>query len=118
PLFSELSTGRTVSSGPSSVLDPRARPLSARAAELVALSQGNATSDGDLARRVAIEQARLEFFLDPRLAATAVSGAIATSDPRWAAHLERAIGGTVERPIAATAVERAAGCRFAAFALS
>lgn len=117
PLFSELASGRTVVSGPSSVLDPRVRPLSARAAELVALSQGEAPSDGDLARRVSIEQARLEFFLDPRLAATAVSGAIATSDAALAAHLERAIGGTAERPIAATALERAAGCRFAAFAL-
>jgi hypothetical protein len=117
PLFSELASGRKVASGPSSVLDPRERPLSARAAELVALSQGTATKDEDLARRVAIEQARLDFFLDPRLAATAVSGAISISDPALAAHLERAIGGTAERPIAATALERAAGCRFAAFAL-
>jgi len=116
-LFSELSSERAIAVGPSSVLDPRAAPLSARAAELVALGQGGTTSDTDLARRVAIEQARLEFFLDPRLAAGAVTGAISTADPAMAAHLARAIGGTADRPMAATALERAAGCRFAAFAL-
>ena len=116
-LFSELASDRSVAVGASSVLDPRGRPLSQRAAELVALSQGGGTSDADLARRVAIEQARLDFFLDPRVPATAVTGAIAVSDPAVAAHLGRAIGGSVERPIAATALERAAACRFAAFAL-
>jgi ATP-dependent helicase/nuclease subunit B len=116
-LFGELSSQRNIAFGPSSVLDPSARPLSPRAAELVALSQGGATPDLDLARRVAIEQERLDFFLDPRLPPTAVSGAISTADPRMAAHLERTVGGTTERPIAATALERAAACRFAAFAL-
>jgi RecB family exonuclease len=116
-LFSELSPERTIGVGPASVLDPRARPLSPRAAELVTLSQGSAPSDADLARRVAIEQARLDFFLDPRLAATAVTGAISTSDPALADHIGRVVGGTADRPIAATAIERAAGCRFAAFAL-
>jgi len=116
-LFSELSSSHRVAVGPSSALDPHARPLSSRAAELVALSHGSVTSDPDLARRVAIEQARLEFFLDPRMPATSVTGAIPTGDPAIAAHLGRAIGGTAERPIAATALERAASCRFAAFAL-
>jgi RecB family exonuclease len=117
PLFSELAEDRPIARGASSVLDPRARPLSARAAELVSLSQGAAINDVDLARRVAIEKTRLEFFLDPRLAASAVTGAISTVDPALANHLAEAVGGTAAHPIAATALERAAGCRFAAFAL-
>jgi ATP-dependent helicase/nuclease subunit B len=116
-LFSELAAERDVARGPFSVLDQRGRPLSARAAELVALSQGAVPSDEDLARRVTIEQIRLDFFLDPKLPPTAVTGGIAASDPVLAAHLARAIGGTAERPLAATALERAAACRFAAFAL-
>jgi hypothetical protein len=117
PLFSELAEDRPIARGASSVLDPRARPLSQRAAELVLLSQGAAIDDADLARRVAIEKTRLEFFLDPRLAANAVTGAISTVDPALSAHLAEAVGGTAAHPIAATALERAAGCRFAAFAL-
>jgi RecB family exonuclease len=117
PLFTELAGEKPIENGPSSVLDPRARPLSQRAAELVALSQGTAIDNADLARRVAIEKARLEFFLDPRLAAGPVTGAISALDPVLAAHLAEAVGGTAEHPIAATALERAAGCRFAAFAL-
>jgi ATP-dependent helicase/nuclease subunit B len=117
-LFSELAAERDVARGPFSVLDPRGRLLSAHAAELVSLSQGAVSSDEDLARRVTIEQTRLDFFLDPKLPATAVTGCIATSDAVLTAHLARAIGGTAERPMAATALERAAACRFAAFALS
>ncbi|MET0593149.1 MAG: PD-(D/E)XK nuclease family protein, partial [Polyangiaceae bacterium] len=117
PLFAELAAGRTVIDGPSSALDARIAPLSSRAAELVLLSQGGETSDRDLSRRVAIEKGRLEFFLDPRLAPTSVTGSIDVTETDFAAHLARAIGGTVERPIAATAIERAASCRFAAFAL-
>jgi ATP-dependent helicase/nuclease subunit B len=116
-LFSELAGEHEVARGPFSVLDPRGRPLSSRATELVALSQGAVPSDEDLARRVTIEQTRLDFFLDPRLAPTGVTGGIDASHSVLAAHLARAIGGTAERPIAATALERAAACRFAAFAL-
>ena len=116
-LFSELSAEQKIERGPSSVLDPRGRALSSRAAELVALSQGAVPSDEDLARRVTIEQTRLDFFLDPRLPPAAVTGGIAASDPVLAAHLARAIGGTADRPMAATRLERAAACRFAAFAV-
>jgi ATP-dependent helicase/nuclease subunit B len=116
PFFAELAAGRSIEDGPSSVLDPSREPLSPRAEELVALSLGRPAEDADVARRVAIEKARLEFFLDPRLAPSPATGAIDVGDAEFAAHLARAIGGTVERPIAATAIERAASCRFAAFA--
>ncbi|HKQ71475.1 MAG TPA: hypothetical protein VJT73_19155, partial [Polyangiaceae bacterium] len=114
-IFSELALGGSPTvRAPGSFLD--APPLSERRAELAALARGGPASDADLARRAAIERARLAFFLDPRMPASPTTGAVSTDDRAVAELLQSAVGGTRANPIAATAIERASLCRFAAFA--
>jgi ATP-dependent helicase/nuclease subunit B len=116
PLFSELRVDHPVRSEPASALSPASSVLSARAAELIALGSGAEVGDPDVGRRVAIERERLAFFFDPRRPAGPVTGQIATVDQVADDRLREAFGGTKIKPIAATAIERAALCRFAAFA--
>lgn len=101
---------------PASRLHPKASRTDARSAELQALAAG-VPPRGDLADRVAVERARLAFFLDPRSPAGAHTGKVAIADAAARAHLVAAVGGDApERPVAVTAVERASGCAFAGFA--
>jgi ATP-dependent helicase/nuclease subunit B len=113
-LFAELATSVLVETEPASLFESLGAALSQRAAELIALGRGHALDDADTALRVAIELERAQFFADPAVPAGAVSGLIV--DTEIASHLQSAVGGTVDRPIAATTIERAAQCRFAAFA--
>jgi RecB family exonuclease len=88
----------------------------ARSAELAALAAG-APPQGDLAARVAIERGRAAFFLDPRAPADLHNGRIALADPAATHDFFAAIGGaSPDRPIAVTAIDRAAACPFAGFA--
>ena len=106
--------------------DPRREPASrlhraasrtdARSAELIALASG-APPRADLADRVAVERARLAFFLDPRAPAGLHTGRVAVSDAATHRRLVAAVGGDAPaRPVAVTAIERASGCAFAGFA--
>jgi len=115
-LFSELRAVHPVTSEPASALSARSRVLSMRAAELIALGAGAEVEDADVGRRVGIERERLAFFFDPRLPAGPVTGSVAGSEAILHERLREAFGGTQAKPIAATAIERAALCRFAAFA--
>ncbi len=115
-LFHELSRGRKPEAAPASPLDRCARPLSSRGAELICLSRGLPSRDEDVGRRAAIEKERLAFFLDPRRRASTATGAVETNEDAVREHLRDAFGGTSGRPMAATEIERAALCRFAAFA--
>ncbi len=64
-----------------------------------------------------MERARLSFFLDPRAAAGAHTGRVSIADERDRLRLVTSVGGDApERPVAVTAIERAAGCAFAGFA--
>lgn len=101
---------------PASRVSRHASPLDARSAELIALA-GGAPPRGEIAERVRIERARTAFFLDPRAPADAFSGRITLGDPAAKARFAAAVGGgSPERTIAVTAIERAAGCAFAGFA--
>jgi RecB family exonuclease len=101
---------------PASRVSRHASPLDARSAELIALAAG-APPRGEIAERVRIERARSAFFLDPRAPADAFSGRITLHDAAARARFAAAVGGgSVERTIAVTAIERAAGCAFAGFA--
>jgi RecB family exonuclease len=101
---------------PASRVSRHASPLDARGAELIALAAG-APPRGEIAERVRIERARMAFFLDPRAPADAFSGKITLADPAARARFAAAVGGgSPERTIAVTAIERAAGCAFAGFA--
>jgi ATP-dependent helicase/nuclease subunit B len=115
-LFSELAVGRAPRREPGSPLHSRAVPLSRRGAALVRLACGGDPDDTEIRRRVAMENDRLAFFLDPRKPATAWTGAIDVRDEGTREHLRDTFGGTSARPIAATAIERAAQCHFSAFA--
>jgi RecB family exonuclease len=90
--------------------------LSARSRELATIAFEGASKDVDVERRVALEKERLAFFLDPRRPANPWTGSIDTGAEPVRDHLREAFGGTISRPIAATAIERAAQCRFSAFA--
>jgi hypothetical protein len=113
-LFVELAPRHAPAREPGSRVHPTTSTLSPRGAELCDLAGGAAPGDDDLRRRVAIEQNRLDFFLDPRMPAARFTGAIEDAAHREALRL--AFGGTSAKPIAATAIERAAQCRFSAFA--
>ncbi len=115
-VFHQLSAEHDVHASPGSPIDRLARPLSSRGAELIWLSQGHPPRDVEVGRRAAIEAERLAFFLDPRKRPTPTTGAVETKDDAVAEHLRQAFGGTNARPMAATEIERAALCRFAAFA--
>ena len=101
---------------PASRVARHASRTDARSAELGALASG-APARGEIGERAAVERARTAFFLDPRTIAAESTGRVALGDEvsrkRWVA----AVGGdTPERPVAVTAIERAAGCAFAGFA--
>jgi len=117
-LFNELLVGRAPIREPSSPLQASGAPLSRRGALLVRLARGGEPDDAEIRRRVAMENDRRAFFLDPRTPATAWTGAIDVRDEGTREHLRDTFGGTSARPIAATAIERGAQCRFAAFAAS
>jgi hypothetical protein len=114
PLFAELARERNTRQEPASRVHVAASALSARGAELRALALGAAPEDDDVRRRAAIERERLDFFLDPRTPASRFTGAIENGALRD--RLRVAFGGTSAKPIAATAIERAAQCHFSAFA--
>jgi hypothetical protein len=113
-LWGELASKRAPAREPASRVDVATSPLSARGAELRGLALGRVPEDDDVRRRVAIERDRLGFFLDPRTVASRFTGAIENASLRD--RLRAAFGGTSARPIAATAIERAAQCKFSAFA--
>jgi RecB family exonuclease len=115
-LFVELAAGRTTAREPASRVHASASFLSAREAELGRLSRGGSPEDDDVRRRVAVEKERLDFFLDPRKPAARFTGAIDVENAALRSRLQDAFGGTSVRPISVTAIERAAQCRFAAFA--
>jgi RecB family exonuclease len=103
---------------PASRVARRASRIDPRSAELGALAAGAAPRP-DVAERVAVERARMAFFLDPRAPGGPYDGRVLPSpegDP-LRGRLVAAVGGDVAaRPVAVTAVERAAGCAFAGFA--
>ncbi|MEP7120127.1 MAG: PD-(D/E)XK nuclease family protein [Byssovorax sp.] len=93
-----------------------ASPIDARSAELCALARG-AEPRPDVAERARIERSRTAYFLDPRAPGDAFSGQVALGDPAARARYVASVGGDApERPVAVTAIERAAGCAFAGFA--
>lgn len=101
---------------PASRLSRRASMLDARGAELVALA-GGALPRAEIAERIEIEQGRLAFFLDPRAPSHPFSGRVELGDEGARRRLRASVGGDApERPVAVTAIERAAGCAFAGFA--
>jgi RecB family exonuclease len=107
--------GAEIRREPASRLSRGASTSDPRGAELQALAAG-AAPRGDVADRVAVERARLAFFLDPRMPADSHTGRVELAGAARAS-LVAAIGGDApERPVAVTAIERAAGCAFAGFA--
>jgi RecB family exonuclease len=87
-----------------------------RSAEIVMLACG-ARPPPEVAERVRIERERTAFFFDPRRPAGAFTGRMALVEHAARMHLRAAVGGDrPERPIAVTAIERAAGCAFAGYA--
>jgi ATP-dependent helicase/nuclease subunit B len=115
-LFTLLAESGRLEREPASVVARATPAVSAHQAELRAIAWTRKPADEDLARRAAIERARLAFFLDPDAPAGLVTGGIDGHDPTALAHLRRAFGGDADRPVPATSIERAADCRFAAFA--
>jgi RecB family exonuclease len=101
---------------PASRLSPRASVLGGRGVELARLASGAAPSP-DIAAKVAAERERTRFFLDPRVAAGPFSGRAAPIDDVGREQLIACVGGgTADRTVPVTAIERAAGCAFAGFA--
>jgi RecB family exonuclease len=101
---------------PASRVARTASRTDARSVELGALAAG-AQPRGDIADRAAIERARVAFFLDPRRAPGAHDGLVIPGTDPAKQRLVAAVGGDrPERPVAVTAIERAAGCAFAGFA--
>ncbi len=101
---------------PASRLAREASRTDPRSVELGALAEGRSPR-GDLEARVAVERARLAFFLDPRMPAAEHTGRVTLGDEVSRVRLVAAVGGdTPARPVAVTAIERAAGCAFAGFA--
>jgi RecB family exonuclease len=101
---------------PASRVARTASRTDARSFELCALAAG-APPRPDVAERVAVERARLAFFLDPRLPADAHTGRVIPASEPARRRFVAAVGGDAkERPIAVTAIERASSCAFAGFA--
>ncbi|WP_156338999.1 PD-(D/E)XK nuclease family protein [Chondromyces crocatus] len=102
---------------PASRVALSASKLGPRGAELIALASG-APPSTDVAERARIERERAAFFLDLRVPAEAHTGQVEVGrDAALGAQLQAAVGGgKAEKPIAVTHIERAMGCRFAAFA--
>jgi ATP-dependent helicase/nuclease subunit B len=101
---------------PASRVARRASAIDPRSAELIGLSAG-APPRPEIAERVEIEQSRLAFFLDPRAPSHAFSGRVHLDSDVAQRRLQASVGGDApERPVAVTAIERAAGCAFAGFA--
>ena len=93
-----------------------ASPIDARSAELCALACG-AEPRPEIAERARIERSRTAYFLDPRAPGDAFSGRVALGDEAARSRFIASVGGDAqERPVAVTAIERAAGCAFAGFA--
>jgi hypothetical protein len=93
-----------------------ASPIGARSAELCALARG-AEPRPEIAERARIERSRTAYFLDPRAVGDAFSGRVLLGDAAARSRFVASVGGDApERPIAVTAIERAAGCAFAGFA--
>jgi ATP-dependent helicase/nuclease subunit B len=111
-----LRRGTPRRSEPASRLSPEASVTSRAGARLVTLARGGVAEKSVLAR-VRIEQQRLAFFLDPKAEPGPHTGRVVFDSPEEAAHLRALVGGeSPARTIAATAIERATGCAFAAFA--
>jgi RecB family exonuclease len=101
---------------PTSRVARLASPIDSRSAELCALARG-AEPRPEIAERVRIERARAAYFLDPRAPGHAFCGRVVLADAEARRRFIASVGGdTKERPIAVTAIERAAGCAFAGFA--
>lgn len=101
---------------PASRVGRGASRIDARSAELCAMAAGAAPRP-EIAERVAIERARMSFFLDPRAPSDAWNGRVFLGDEVAKRRLGAAVGGDApERTVAVTAIERAAGCAFAGFA--
>ena len=101
---------------PTSRVARQASPIDSRSAELCALARG-APPRAEIAERARIERARSAYFLDPRSPGHAFSGRVVLADAEARRRFIASVGGdTKERPIAVTAIERAAGCAFAGFA--
>jgi RecB family exonuclease len=96
---------------PSSRVDRRSLLVGGRAARLRELALGVATPTAEVAARAAIETAREGFFLDPFAPASPYDGDATTAG----AHVAELVGGHEDRPLAVTALESAAKCRFIAF---
>jgi ATP-dependent helicase/nuclease subunit B len=93
-----------------------ASPIDGRGAELCALARG-APPRPEIAERVRIERSRAAYFLDPRAPGHAFSGRVVLGEEGARRRFIASVGGDApERPIAVTAIERAAGCAFAGFA--
>ena len=93
-----------------------ASPIDGRSAELCALARG-AEPRPEIAERARIERSRTAFFLDPRAPGDAFSGRVRLGDEAARRRFIASVGGDApERPVAVTAIERAAGCAFAGFA--
>jgi ATP-dependent helicase/nuclease subunit B len=94
----------------------QASPIDARSAELCALARGGEPRP-EIAERARIERIRAAYFLDPRAPAHAFSGRVDFVNDEARARFITSVGGDArERPVAVTAIERAAGCAFAGFA--
>lgn len=101
---------------PASRVARTAARIDPRSAELSALAAG-APPRPDVSERAAVERARTAFFLDPRAPGDRWDGRVELADEEARRRFVRAVGGDVnERPVAVTAIERAAGCAFAGFA--
>ncbi len=96
---------------PSSRVDRRSLLVGGRAARLRELALGAARPTEAVAARAAIEAAREAFFLDPSLAPSPFDGDATAAG----AHAAELVGGHPGRPLAVTALESAARCRFVAF---
>ncbi|HEU4405154.1 MAG TPA: PD-(D/E)XK nuclease family protein [Polyangiaceae bacterium] len=96
---------------PSSRVDRRSLLVGERAARLRAIALGAEAPPAGVAARAAIEAAREAFFLDPGAPPSPFDG----DATRAGAHVAELVGGHAGRPLAVTALEAAARCRFVAF---
>lgn len=96
---------------PSSRVDRRSLLVGERAARLRELALGASAAPPGVAARAAIEAAREAFFLDPSALPSPFDG----DATRAGDHVAELVGGHPGRPLAVTALEGAAKCRFIAF---
>jgi ATP-dependent helicase/nuclease subunit B len=96
---------------PSSRVDRRSLLVGERASRLRALALGRALPSEGVAARAAIEATREAFFLDPGVPPSPFDGDATGAG----AHVAELVGGHAGRPLAVTALEGAAKCRFVAF---